>query len=233
MIQFRAGAVWRGLIDFGDGEGERTKYLVLLGDCDQAGEQVLVAVTTSKGDSRYGDAGSPSPCLPSGRAFRILGKQENCFPADTWVQFDNAYPISRGSLERLTNEGRAGFVQTLGDERTRSLLACAKKSQDIPTRHLAQIEKALKARAPTKQTAPPRSAAPSAPPPYVSAEILSVRVRIDGLCATCKTTLVDLVGVSASDLTTILHGTTKAPDGFVVNAQTGLELLAGCAQCPK
>jgi len=173
--------------------------------------------------------------LPSGRAFRIAGKQETCFPADTWVQFDNAYPISRASLERLTKEGRATFLQALGDERVRSLLACAKKSQDIPTRHLAQIDRALKARAAGKQPAPPRASAPSAPPAYVSPEILSARARINRFCDDCRTTFVDLVGIDASDLTTILQGTTKVPDDFLKNVQTGFELLVAenCANCAK
>lgn len=234
MNQFRAGAVWQGVIDFGDGEGERTKYLVLLGDCDN-GEQVLVAVTTSKGGLRYGDAGSPSPCLPSGRAFRIPGKQENCFPVDTWVQFDNAYPISRTSLERLTQEGRASFLQSLGDERLRSLLACAKKSQDIPKRNLEQIDKALKARAPTKQPAPSRPSTPSAPPPFLSMEMISTRMRVDRLCGDCHAIFIDLVEVNATDLTTILQGKTKPPDNFLKKAQDGFELLdsENCGNCTK
>ena len=102
-------------------------------------------------------------------------------------------------------------------------------------RDLERIDRALKARAPIKKTPPPKVSTPSGPLPFISTEILSARIRIDRLCVKCRAIFVDLVDVTTLDLTAIFQGTKKAPDDFLSNAHSGLEILAdeNCPNCAK
>jgi len=234
MTEYGAGAVWWGLLDFGDGAGDQKKYIVLLTDCEAEGELFLAALATSKGDKRFGaGAWSPSPCgCPDSNFFRIEAGQEDCFPVTTWVQVTHGGQLSRAKLDGMVKLGRAGFVQTLSSERTRSMLNCAKKSQDITKRDLERIDRALKARNPAKKTNPPK---PTTPVPLVSPEVASVRTRIDRCCARCRASLIELLDIGADKLGLILQGKEAPPDGFISNIEAGLGLLveAGCASCPK
>lgn len=236
MIEYKAGAVWEGWIDFNDSEGERKKYFVLLSDCDSS-EQAFAALTTSRGDKRYGIAArGQSPCSATLSFFRIDAHQEKCFPADTWVEFGNGGYQSRERLERLKVDGYAAFVQALSDERIRSLLNCAKKSEDIVKRDIERIDRALKARAPVKK--PPLPAKPpTAPPLFVSTEILAVRVVIGGFCIGCRTNIAGLMGHSDTDLTAILNGEKAPTKDFVTEAEAGIDVVskqrADCPECAK
>jgi hypothetical protein len=225
MSAFHAGSVWWGLIDFNDGEGERKKYFVLLTDCANDGEQSCVAITTSKGDTRYGaGARAQSPCgCPNLPCFRIEAAQESCFPATTWVQFDNAHAISRAGLEKLKKDGKADFVRTL--------LNCAKKCQDIAQRDLVRIDQTLKALNPTKKAAPPLTVPKAHPSSGVDPEIQSARKRIERYCADCHAEFIGLVGITATNLASILRGSTQPPNDFIENAQAGFELISGCGKC--
>lgn len=233
MSAFDAGSIWWGLIDFDDGEGERKKYFVLLTACVNAGEQSCAALTTTKGDIRYRAAArAQSPCgSPKSPCFRIDAGQVDCFPATTWVQFDNAYPISRAGLEKLAKDGRAAFIQALDEQRLRTLLNCAKKSTDIALRDLARIGQALKALGQPKTPAPPGTATSAPPSSGANSPMLSTRDRIQRYCSDCRAEFVGLVGISATDLASILADSAKPPDDFMVNAEAGFELLSGCAKC--
>jgi hypothetical protein len=234
---YGAGAVWWRLIDFGDGKGEVRKYFVLLTD-DAGDGNVIVAMTTSKGDDRYSDARSPSPCAPSGKCYRVDANQEKCFHLDTWIQFDNAALVRVADLKGLAIAGKGGFLQPLDEGRLRSMLGCAKKSHDIPTRDLERIDKALKARAPVKRPpTPPPGPAPKAPPAFVNSEILFIGVQVKKLCDDCRSDFCGMLGVTSDSLTAILHGAEQAPKDFVADATIGIEALkterSSCARCAK
>lgn len=231
MSQYSAGAVWWALIDFGDGQGKRKKYLILLTDCEAADEQFVVAMATSKGDRRYlASARSPSPCAPNHIFFRIEERQEACFPATTWVPFDNVCYIGKMGLDERTRQEMAGFVQSLSPERTRALLNCAKKSEDIPNRDLARIDRALKARNPSKKT-PPSGPTPKAPPaPAVDPALESARALMEQSCGKCRVKLMDEV----PEVATVMEGKAKAPDGFLGEFKLWFEIVVSeCDTCSK
>lgn len=226
MTQYSAGAVWWGLPNFG--EGDTKKYFVLLTD-EAEGELFLTAMTTSRGDKRYGmGARSASPCgCPASDFFRIEARQETCFPVTTWVQFDNAYEIGRTKLEDLVRQGRAGFEHMLSAERTRSMLNCAKRSLDIAKRDLERIDRALKARNPASKTSV-RAAVLPAPP--TDPQLEAARLRRGLYCGNCRSELDGLLKID--DLEMILQGKRQVPDGFFDTIETGFELIgAGCHSC--
>lgn len=236
MSQYSAGAVWSTLIDFRKGAGEQKKYFVLLTDCEAAGEEFLFGMTTSQGDKHYDTAArAASPCgCPDHNFFRIEAGQEACFPMTTWVQFTNGGHIGPQDLADLVKRGKAEFVQMLSPDRTRTLLNCAKKSQDILKRDLERIDRALKARNPVKKSPAPAPAKAAPPAQFVDPAFRSAHARMDRYCDKCRTKLSDLIGINAPQLATILQGKEKAPDGFLANVETGFDLIgSGCEGCAK
>lgn len=231
MSLYFAGAVWWKSHDFQDGQGFRKKYFVLLTDCETPGELFLAAMTTSKGDRRYDtDAMSASPCgCPTRNFFRIEANQESCFPATTWVQFDNKGPIGQSKLDELSRQAMAGFVQALSPERLRSLLNCAKRSKDIEKRDLERIDRALKARNPANK--PPVRAAAVPPAPPADPKLEAARVRRGRYCISCRLELDGLLDVQGLEL--VLQGKKQMPDGFFVTMETGFDLVSGCGSCSK
>jgi hypothetical protein len=114
--QYRAGSVYLLDIDFEQGRGDETKFLVLLGDCPESNAKSIFAFATSQG--RHYPAIGDSPCEPKGRCYRIDPGQEKCFSKTTFVQFHNAYPITRAGLDdairtrrpdSFTHSTRVGF----------------------------------------------------------------------------------------------------------------------------
>jgi hypothetical protein len=232
MLGYRVGAVWAGRIDFGDGTGERKKFLVLLNDCLE-GEEFFAALTTSK--HKYGE--TPSPCgCPNAPCYRIEAGQVDCFPVRTWIQFDNANYLTPVRLQHLAQERRATFVQMLDDDKIRSVLACAKKSVDIPRRVLARIDRTLKAKL-TERKTPSKRATIAAEPSaslfgMANQEMLTVSTRFHRHCANCRSQFASLIGIAEAELATIFHGSKQPPADFVSNAEVGFALIAGtCVVC--
>ena len=133
----RAGCVWRGPIDFGDGKGPTPKYYVVIGECETGDYKVSVAITTSQ--PRYHNMGA-SPCgCPAEGCFRIDEGQEPCFDKRTWVQLDgNQREVKKPDFAELEKRGHE-CVGRLAPERTRGLLKCAQQSRDINGRNKARI----------------------------------------------------------------------------------------------
>jgi len=134
----------------------------------------------------------------------------------------------------LVKQGKAEFVQMLSPERTRSLLNCAKKSVDIAKRDLERIDLALKARNQSRKTPPsgPTTKAPPAPPEAPA--LKSARARMDRYCKDCRPKFIDMVGVKAPELATILDGKVKTPEGFLGDIEAGFDLFgSGCDSCSK
>jgi hypothetical protein len=243
-----AGCVWWGFLDFGKGPAK--KYFVLLTDCVDVGDQAIVAITTSKGEERYGPAtatGKPCRC-PDQSCFRIDRGQEACFAVTTWVQFDNGPQVarvSRAGLDASEKAHQGGFLKVLDSERIRSLLKCATQSKDIATRDISRIDAKLKALLAALKAAATASKAPSnpsstvgtttsaAPVHVISAAIDTMRVRFNNYCANCRMSFIGLIGISDADLEAILAGSKSPSDNFVPDAEAGFELVGtcGCVRC--
>jgi len=226
-LGYCAGAVWTGQIDFGDGTGERKKYFVLLNDCLD-GEQFFVALTTSQ--TRYGE--TPSPCgCPNAPCYRIEPREVACFTVRTWIQFDNSGYLSRAGLENLTKEGKVTFLQMLDEDKIRSVLACAKKSLDIPRRNLALIDRTLREKLEQrKTTAEKKTPIPTSLPSTASKEVLAVRAQFNQRCTSCRTEFVVLLGIAEADLVPIFLGSKPPPVSFLGDAEVGFALMT-CAVC--
>lgn len=220
---YAAGSVWWCYVDFNDGEGERKKYFVFLSDCADNGEQAALAFTTSRGYRYHGQGESPCGC-PANPCFRIEPGEEACFrDATTFVQFDNTWLMVRPKIAMLESAGKAGFLQHLSEQRLRSILNCAKKSLDTPGRVLQLVDRTIKSLKPSRQT-PPKGQPTVAVPSFVSAEILSVRVRVQKRCGTCRDQLAGAMGVAEVEITRILAGG-DAPASFLADIGAGLDAI--------
>lgn len=220
-----AGAVWWGMLDFG--EGERKKYFVLLNDCLQPGDHFFAAITTSQGAKRYRGETTAACGCPAAPCYRIEAGQEPCFSVTTWVQFDNAAPVTRERLDSMGRAGKSGFHGMLDPNRIRSVLNCALKSKDLPGRDADLIRRTLKAMsAPAKKpTAAP--SAPKQPSPFAA-----LQMRFERHCAGCKVEFWRIVeGFSKDDLPNIFEGTKGAPEGFVSTVEAGLDLAVEVRRC--
>jgi hypothetical protein len=224
------GSVWWGLIDFKDGQGERKKYFVLLNDCLDAGEQFVAAITTSR-VSRYPER-TASPCgFPTYPCFRIDEDDEACFKEPTFVQFDNAFHIGQSGLDAHVRSDRAGFLQELARERTRSILNCAKKSIDIAKRDLELIGRTLKALSTAaKAASAPGKAKPTTPTVRDSA-IGDIDRRFRRCCLNCRSEFAGLMSVAEDGLAKILSGSTSSPPDFVRDAGLAFDLIAAKCTC--
>lgn len=229
MSRYEAGAVWYGAMQFDRDAEERKKYFVLVYDCEDSEESLLYLITTSRGETRYGwHAKSGSPCgCPDHSYFRIEPREEKCFSKTTWVEFDNKGWITREKLDEFANGGIIKFIQNLSPERTRSLLKCAIKSEDIENREQKRIERALKARNPNTPSA---VAKPPADP-----KLAAARVRRSQYCGNCRSALDGALEIDTPDVDAILQGKKTVPDGFLADIMVGFELVSGCGtgSCPK
>jgi hypothetical protein len=235
---YRAGSVYWFEIDFERGRGDEDKYIVLLGDCLENGDKSVFAFATSQDRHYPGMGPGTPPCGPKNRAYRIDKGQEACFSKPTFVQFNNAYPITRLGLDDAVKEGRARFLHTLAEERLRGILKCAKGSVDLAKWQIALIEQKYRSLAPAKGTPPTgqravSSARPATPPPFVPTEILSMRVRVEARCGTCRTTLADLIPMAETEMLRILAGLAPPTAGFLENLGAGLEILGNDCSCTK
>ena len=137
------GAVWEIHVDFHDDAGKRKKYFVALNDCDDAKRTVVAAFTTSRED-RYDFLSGKRCGCPEKPCYRLEAKQISVFPLRTWVQFDNVNPMTLEKLRQFEAGGEAKFLSVLPDDLTRSLLSCAKKSDDVELVLIALVDKSLK-----------------------------------------------------------------------------------------
>lgn len=181
---------------------------------------------------------SAAPCgCPKWQCYRIDPGQEACFPKPTFVQFDNGFPINRKGLDDLAKAGKARYVQPLAEVRFRSILKCAKDSVDLEGWAIVLVESTLKALTPAKPATPAvTSTKPKAttPPPFVSSEILSMRVRVEARCEACRTILADLMTMTEAAISRVLTGMDKPADGFLGELGAGLEILGDdCPSCTK
>lgn len=237
---YAAGSVWWCLVDFRDGVEDRKKYFILLSDCLSSGELTAFAFTTSKGEKHYPKAvAKASPCgCPEYSCFRIDRGQEACFTKPTWVQLHNVHAVNRAKLEQLVKEGKGGFLQSLEDNRFRSILNCANKSIDIEGWVLKLVDRTLKALNPSKQaTLPSKLSAPplallSARAPTTSPEITAVRMRYEKRCLKCRAGFSELLEIAEEEVTAILSGLRPTPNkSFAADAETALDLVRPECAC--
>lgn len=222
--QYCAGSVWSFRHDYGDGE-DRKKYFILLADCPKDSDVVLAAVTTSKGRRFHGFPTKACGC-PQFSVYRIDPELEPCFRDGTWVVFSNEAPIAaRAQLDALATAGRARFVQSLENERTRSILNCATKSLDIAKRDEDLIRRTLKAM---------NEAAKLPPRPAKKTALLSdntpmgiARRRFERNCVKCQNDFAGLLKMSIEEVTLVFSGKKRAPANFLTDADDGLDLLDG------
>jgi hypothetical protein len=226
---YAAGSVWWFRHDFGGDRGEIKKYCVFLSDCSVSGG-ALLAITTSRARRYHGQTASPCG-YPDNPCYRIEPGEEACFPETTFVQFDNLRTFTRKELDGYEARGKAGYLQPLSEQRFRSILNCAKKSDDIPGSALQIIERTIKSLKPSRQT-PPKGQ-PVAAPPFVPTEILSMRVRVDARCTTCRATLAGLMEMTEAEISICLTGTVQLADRFLENLGAGFDLLGTDCPCTK
>jgi len=224
--RYRAGSVWLLNVDFGRGNGKQEKFIVLLSDCLDT--RSLFAFATSQ--PRYPTLGA-SPCgCPSASCYRIDPGQESCWSKTTYIQFDNAHPITRGGLDDFVNAGNAQYMKAIDTGRFRSILNCAKKSTDLPTWATDLVDRTLQAitlastRKPVPKTASPSSTA------FVSAEFTAVWKRYQASCDACRTSAYVLAEIAEADFSLILRGEKRAPENFAMDAQAAFEIANG--ECP-
>jgi hypothetical protein len=147
------------------------------------------------------------------------------------IQFDNSGYLSRAGLENLTKEGKTAFLQMLDEDKIRSVLACAKKSLDIPRRNLALIDRTLRAKlTQRKTTAEKKTPTPTSLPSTASKEVLAVRAQLNQRCTNCRTEFVVLLGIAEADLVSIFLGSKPPPASFLGDAEVGFALMT-CAVC--
>jgi hypothetical protein len=231
---FAAGSVWWWRYDFKKGEGRRKKYVVLLCDPLSEDEGCVWAFTTSRGANRYPEEIVTQCAWPKYACYRIEAGQEPWWAEKTWVQFDNIVKESAKGLVQEMRDDQAGFIGPLNEQRLREIWNCAKKSDDVALWAIRLIERTHKARSPSKT----RPASTTAPAPIVavatvSAELVSVRVRFEKHCATCRVQILSLVGLAVEPFTMVVSGTQPPPDGFVVNVEAGFELVSPGCTCTK
>jgi hypothetical protein len=142
--QLKTGSVWLGHFDFHGNLNAKPKYFVLLNDCLGERDCHIAAITTSNG-AHYRDHETTSQCgCPGASCFRIDLRQEACFEATTWIQFDNAFEIQQTNFARIVENG-GQFVQHLHPDRARSVMNCAIRARDLTKRWVALIERTMKA----------------------------------------------------------------------------------------
>jgi hypothetical protein len=231
--QYRAGSVWWLVLDFGKGQGEQEKFIVLLSDCLVNGDRGVFAFATSQGRHYPGMGASPCGC-PKMQCYRIDPGLEACFSKTTFVQFNNAYPITRAGLDDYIKAGKARFVHTLAETRFRSILKCAKDAVDLEGWAIALIDQTLKSLTPAKPVVTSaKLTTTTTPPPFVSSEILSMRVRVEARCGTCRATLAGLMTMAEAEISRILAGLVPPTNSFLVDLGAGLDVLGTDCQCTK
>jgi hypothetical protein len=230
---YRAGSVWWVLIDFGQGRGEQEKFIVLLSDCPANDAKSVGAFTTSQ-DWHYPGMGTPPCGYPKWQCYRIDPGQEVCFSKPTFVQFDNGFPINRRALGDLAKAGKARYVHTLAEVRFRSILRCATNSVDLEGWAIALIESTVKSLTPATPPAPSPKPRALKPPPFVSSEILSMRVRVETRCGPCRAELAGAMMMAEVAISRVLTGLDQLPAGFLGDLGAGLEALGSdCSSCAK
>lgn len=229
---YSAGSVWWCLHDFRRGKGPQEKFFVLLTDCPPAGDGLL-ALATSVGRHYHGMGSSPCG-LPTVPCFRIESHDEKCFNLTTYIQFDQLAATNRTLLLGHTTSGTGRFVQAMDPQRFRSLLACMKKSEDIPVETLDAITKTLKllsaaAKAPPSKTARRADQIVHALPPVVTG-VAAVRIKFDGRCVTCRAQFAEVMVGSVDALASVFSEAKSPPEGFLDSSDDGFSMareLAG------
>lgn len=229
---YRAGSVWWVLVDFGQSRGEQEKFIVLLIDCLSNGDRSVGVFTTSQ-DRHYPGMGA-APCgCPKWQCYRIDPGQEACFTKPTFVQFDNGFPINRAGFGDRAKIGKARYLQALAEVRFRSILKCAKDSVDLEGWAITLIEKTLKSLTPATPPAPSPKPKALTPPPFVSNEILSMRVRVEARCGPCRAELAGAMMMTEVAISRILTGLDLPASGFLGDLGAGLDALGTDCSCTK
>lgn len=229
-----AGAVWWALIDFGDGEGEQKKYVILLNDCAQ-GETAFAALATSRG-RRFQDQPTSECLCPKYPAYRIDSGKVSCFIVDTWVQFNKGRSVTRAILDQRTKDGKAGFILALDEHWVHAILNCAIASDDVPGSLTKAMKLAKKARSERAKLAKKSGATtPVQVTPKVDADILSVKARYEERCMDCRSNFAMLLEVSEEEVGHFLSGAKDTPLNFTTSAADAFAVLddVKCAACAE
>jgi hypothetical protein len=229
---YRAGSVWWLALDFEQGRGEQEKFIVLLSDCPASNDRSVFAFATSQ-DRHYLGMGAAACGCPKWQCYRIDPRLEACFPRPTFVQFDNAHPVTRAGLDDFAKAGKARFVHALSEARVRSILKCAKDAIDLEGWASALIARTLKSLTPAQPVVPSVKSTATTPPPFVSSEMLSMRGRVVTRCATCRATLAAMMTMDEVEISRILTGLVQPADGFLRDMGAGLDALGTDCPCTK
>lgn len=215
-VQSQPGAIWAIEHDFGDGQGPRKKYVVIL----TSPPRTFVAFTTSKA-RRFHDQGS-SPCLSKDAAFRIAVGWVKSFGLETYVSFKNI----RETTEEFLVAKNGSFLEILKEDQIRAIQNCAKNSDDVEGIVLKAIERTQKAmNAQSKAQATQTSPHPLA----------LYQPRFGAYCLDCRLLLVGLLYHSEAQVAAFLSGTAVAPQRFETNLKEALQMIdeTDCSTCGR
>lgn len=232
---YAAGHVWWLVMDFGKGRGDEEKFIVLLSDIKSTGEASVFSFATSQ--ARHYPTIGASPCgVPVGaECYRIDAGQESCFPVMTFIQFNNAYRISRAGLDDYVSKGKAKAVQPLDAQRFHSLLRCAAQSQDLEGWMIELIRQTLAARIVASKAAAssskPKSSPPKGPAAYVRQDLMELRMKLQKRCDSCRAEFAAILEMTQLDVTAVLTGSQPEPDRFLEDASAGLALAGERCHC--